>query len=82
MNGLTTGMTIMLVGVYSGQRMIQGLGIANMMMFASIYYFNLDTTLLYKSITLALLGIVLLAGRWFLLQQSKHTNIENKGDNQ
>ena len=67
-HGLTAGMTILLLGFAGGNRVLLGLGIAALLCYLSSYYYLLERTLLYKSVTLLMVGAVLLAVRWLLLR--------------
>lgn len=67
-HGLTLGLMIILLGFANGNRVLQGLGIVALLFFISSYYYLLDTTLLNKSLTLLLVGTVLLIARWLLLR--------------
>ncbi len=66
--GITTGLLIILLGFYGSNRVLQGLGILSLLFFISSYYYLLDVTLLDKSITLLISGLVLLAVRWLFLR--------------
>jgi len=67
-HGITVGMTIVLLGFAGGNRVLLGLGIAALLFYLSSYYYLLETTLLYKSVTLFTVGAVLLAVRRILLR--------------
>ena len=64
--GLTVGMVIILLGFAGANRLLLGLGIVSLLFYISSYYYLLQTTLLNKSQTLLLVGLVLLTGRWLL----------------
>lgn len=64
--GLTVGMVIILLGFASANRLLLGLGIVSLLFYISSYYYLLDATLLSKSLTLLIVGLVLLTGRWLL----------------
>jgi hypothetical protein len=74
--GITVGMVIMLLGFSGGNRVLLGLGIVSLLFYISSYYYLLDTTLLAKSQTLLIVGLVLLAVRWFIL----HLMPEEEGE--
>lgn len=65
--GLTAGMVVMLLGFSGSNRVLLGLGIVSLLFYISSYYYLLDTTLLVKSQTLVVVGLVLLTVRWLLL---------------
>lgn len=66
--GITLGMVIMLLGFSGANRVLLGLGIMSLLFYISSYYYFLDATLLYKSQTLLLVGIILLGARWVMLR--------------
>jgi hypothetical protein len=65
--GITIGMVIMLLGFAGANRVLLGLGIMSLLFYISFYYYILDTTLLAKSQTLLIVGLVLLFVRWLML---------------
>jgi hypothetical protein len=64
--GLATALLILLLGFASGNRILTGLGLIALAGFLSHYYYQLQTTLLVKSMVLAACGIVLLSARLML----------------
>lgn len=58
--GITVGMVIILLGFAVGNRVLLGLGIASLLFYISSYYYLQDATLLAKSRTLLIVGLVLL----------------------
>jgi len=78
--GLLTGTMIILLGFSASNRVLLGLGVITLLYFISNYYYSLQNTLLDKSITLFMLGIALLAGRFIMLkllpEQSIEKNVE------
>lgn len=64
--GITVGMLILCLGFLGSNRVLLGLGIISLLVYISSYYYLLDTTLLYKSIHLLVVGSVLLGVRWAL----------------
>jgi len=64
--GITVGMVIMLLGYAGANRILLGLGIVSLLFYISSYYYLLDATLLAKSQTLLIVGIVLLSSRWLM----------------
>lgn len=66
--GITAGMVVMLLGFAGGNRVLLGLGIMSLLFNISSYYYLLDATLLAKSQTLLIVGLVLLAVRWLMLR--------------
>jgi hypothetical protein len=67
-HGIAAGMAIVLLGFAGSNRVLLGLGIAALLFYISSYYYLLEKTLLYKSGTLLLVGVVLLAARWFMMR--------------
>jgi uncharacterized membrane protein len=65
--GIAGGLMIALLGFSNGNRVLVGLGIAALLFYVSSYYYLLDATLLLKSGALMVTGLVLLAGRWLVL---------------
>jgi uncharacterized membrane protein len=65
--GIAAGMMIILLGFAGGNRVLLGLGIVSLLFYISSYYYLLETTLLFKSGTLLMVGVVLLAVRWLML---------------
>ena len=65
--GITIGMVIMLLGFAGTNRVLLGLGIMSLLFYISFYYYLLDATLLAKSQTLLIVGLVLLFVRWLML---------------
>jgi uncharacterized membrane protein len=65
--GITVGMVIMLLGYAGANRILLGLGIVSLLFYISSYYYLLDAMLLSKSLTLLIVGMVLLSLRWLLL---------------
>lgn len=64
--GITAGMVILCFGFLGGNRVLLGLGTVALLFFISSYYYLLDTTLLNKSGSLLLVGLVLLCVRWLM----------------
>jgi uncharacterized membrane protein len=62
-HGVATALLILLLGYAAGNRVLVGLGLFALGAFLSHYYYQMQTTLLMKSMWLALAGTVLLAGR-------------------
>ncbi|MBM9603357.1 DUF4401 domain-containing protein [Desulfopila inferna] len=61
--GISVGLTLILLGFGSFNRIVLGLGIASLLLYISAYYYSLETTLLHKSATLAATGGILLLVR-------------------
>lgn len=62
--GIMLGVLIVLLGFNHSNRVLLGLGIISLFYYVSAYYYQLNVTLLEKSIIFMLLGVLLLLGRW------------------
>ncbi|EWG98412.1 DUF4401 domain-containing protein [Halomonas sp. BC04] len=65
-HGLSHGVLVIALGFAIGNRAIMALGVILLLMAGASYYYWLDVTLLAKSATLFVLGLLLLALRWVL----------------
>lgn len=66
--GITVGMVIICFGFFCANRVLLGLGIVSLLFYISSYYYLLDTTLLDKSQSLLVVGLILLFVRWLMLR--------------
>jgi uncharacterized membrane protein len=66
--GLTIGFVILLLGYARSNRLLMGMGVIALLFYISSYYYLLNTTLLNKSISLLVIGIVLLTLRGLMLK--------------
>lgn len=66
-HGITVGLVILLLGFAGSNRVLMGLGIIAFLYFVSSYYYFLEVTLLIKSLSLLLIGLVMLGVRWLLI---------------
>jgi hypothetical protein len=73
-NGLIVGVMIMLLGFSASNRVLIGLAVMSLLFYISSYYYLLEISLLDKSLTLLVLGLVLILGRWFLLKLPPETS--------
>jgi hypothetical protein len=64
--GVDIALLVLVLGFAAGNRILMGLGVLSLLGFISHYYYQLQQTLLIKSLVLAATGIVLLAIRWAL----------------
>ncbi len=69
--GILAALSILLLGVQRGNRLLLGLAILFLATFISGFYYQLDLTLLVKSLVLISTGLLLFAIRYNLLQQFK-----------
>jgi hypothetical protein len=60
-HGMVTALLILLLGFATGNRILMGLGLLALLGFMSHYYYQLQLTLLFKSMVLAVSGLLLLA---------------------
>jgi uncharacterized membrane protein len=67
-HGLAVGMVVLLLGFSASNRVLMGLGIVAQLFYISSYYYLLEITLLNKSLSLLVVGLVLLAVRWLALR--------------
>lgn len=65
--GIAVGMVIVCLGFFGANRVLLGLGIVSLLFYISSYYYLLDATLLDKSLSLLVTGLVLLFVRGLLL---------------
>ncbi|MBZ0329705.1 DUF4401 domain-containing protein [Halomonas sp. ANAO-440] len=68
-HGLSQGALVVALGFAIGNRLIMGFGVILLLLAITHYYYWLDVTLLAKSVTLLLLGVLLLALRWVLCRR-------------
>lgn len=66
--GLLLALVVVLLGAGSGHRTFVGAGIAFLVVFVGAYFYGIEITMLKKSITLVISGIVILLARWLLLR--------------
>jgi uncharacterized membrane protein len=66
--GIASGLCILLLGLAHGNAVLAGIGGTALLLYAGGYYYELDTTLLAKSLVMAATGVVLLLFRWLLLR--------------
>lgn len=63
-HGFAAAALILIIGFAGGNRILFGLGLLALASFLSHYYYQMNETLLVKSLILGVIGILLLAGRW------------------
>lgn len=66
--GLMVGIMILLLGFSASNRVLVVLGIIAMLLAISSYYYLLNNTLMEKSLTLLILGVVLIIGRFIMIK--------------
>ncbi|NRA38099.1 MAG: DUF4401 domain-containing protein [Planctomycetes bacterium] len=68
LSGLNIGLLLIVLGFSSANRFVFSMGVLSLLFFISSYYYLLEVTLLDKAIILAIVGVVLLALRKFVLK--------------
>ena len=66
--GITVGMVIICFGFFCANRVLLGLGIISLLFYISSYYYLLERTLMEKSQSLLVVGLILLFVRWLMLR--------------
>ena len=61
--GIATGLVVVLLGFANANRVLAGLGVFSLIIYLSLFYYQLQATLLTKSISLLATGLVLLVAR-------------------
>ncbi|MDH4163789.1 MAG: DUF4401 domain-containing protein [Nitrospirota bacterium] len=64
--GIAAGLVVVLLGYANANRVLTGLGLFSLIAYLSLYYYQLQTTLLVKSLSLIATGLVLLTARFAL----------------
>lgn len=64
--GVAAAMMIVLLGFANGNRILMAIGVAALLSYVSMYYYQLETTLLVKSVALSVTGATLLLARWMV----------------
>ncbi len=67
LSGIAAAGLILVLGFAQSNRLLMTIGGFSLLTQTSYYYYNLDTTLLIKSASLASLGVILLLTRWGLM---------------
>ena len=67
-SGLLATSLIIVIAIANSQRVLLGLGITALVSYIFWYYYQLDTSLLVKSISMLVIGIALLLMRWTLIK--------------
>lgn len=79
-HGMATSLLILLLGFATGNRVLMGLGLLALGGFISHYYYLLQNTLMFKSMVLAITGILLLSIRFGLQKYFPLTDSKEKSD--
>jgi uncharacterized membrane protein len=64
--GVLAGTLVLVAGLASGRHVLAALGVIGIVGYLSVFYYQLDQTLLVKSASLAAAGVVLLAARFLV----------------
>ena len=64
--GVAVAMMVVLLGFANGNRILMAIGVTALLSYVSAYYYQLETTLLAKSVALSVTGATLLLARWTL----------------
>ncbi|MGP5176211.1 DUF4401 domain-containing protein [Psychrobacter immobilis] len=67
-SGLLATSLIIVIAIANSQRVLLGLGVTALVSYIFWYYYQLDTSLLVKSISMLVIGIALLLTRWLLIK--------------
>ena len=67
-SGLLATSLIIIIAVANSQRILLGLGVVALVSYIFWYYYQLDTSLLVKSVSMLIIGIALLLMRWLLIK--------------
>ena len=68
-SGLLVTSLIIIIAMANSQRTLLGVGIFALVSYVFWYYYQLDTSLLLKSASMLLIGIVMLLMRWLLIKR-------------
>ena len=68
-SGLLATSLIIVIAIANSQRVLLGLGIFALVSYIFWYYYQLDTSLLVKSGSMLIIGIVMLLTRWLLISR-------------
>ncbi len=73
--GIISGILLLFLGLFSGYRIFSGQGILAIFFFTLMFYYNLNTTLLFKSMLMVGAGILFLALGYGIKRGSENQNI-------
>lgn len=74
--GIIAGVLLLLLGIYTSYSMFAGKGILAIFIFTTIFYYNMNTTLLLKSLLMVASGLVFLAIGYALYRVQTQAKIE------
>ena len=82
LSGIAAGCVILLLGHAHSNRKLLTLGVLSLLTQTSFYYYNLEATLLTKSLGLASLGISLLVMRWIMITMNHSAQAQKRGSHE
>ncbi|WP_426241972.1 DUF4401 domain-containing protein [Psychrobacter sp. TWP2-1-2] len=68
-SGLLATSLIIVIAIANSQRVLLGLGVTALVSYVFWYYYQLDTSLLIKSLSMLIVGLTMLMGRWLLIKR-------------
>ena len=68
-SGLLATSLIIVIAIANSQRVLLGLGVTALVSYIFWYYYQLDTSLLIKSLSMLIVGLTMLMGRWLLIKR-------------
>ena len=68
-SGLLATSLIIVIAIANSQRVLLGLGVTALVSYVFWYYYQLDTSLLIKSLSMFIVGLTMLMGRWLLIKR-------------
>ena len=79
-SGLLATSLIIVIAIANSQRVLLGLGITALISYVFWYYYQLDTSLLIKSLSMLIVGLTMLMGRWLLIKRYFANSLINDTD--
>ena len=79
-SGLLATSLIIVIAIANSQRVLLGLGVTALVSYVFWYYYQLDTSLLIKSLSMLIVGLTMLMGRWILIKRYFANSLINDTD--
>ncbi len=79
-SGLLATSLIIVIAIANSQRVLLGLGVTALVSYIFWYYYQLDTSLLIKSLSMLIVGLTMLMGRWILIKRYFANSLINDTD--
>ena len=79
-SGLLATSLIIVIAIANSQRVLLGLGVTALVSYIFWYYYQLDTSLLIKSLSMLIVGLTMLMGRWLLIKRYFANSLINDTD--